>query len=327
MREEAAVLRIDNLSLTVSGFDGEARILRDVSLVVRKGERVALVGESACGKSLTARATMGLADLRGATFGGEIRFKERNLLRLSPREWRDLRGRRMTMIFQDPLAALNPVFTIGDQLTTVIRRGRKGAHRRTSRTIAHEMLSRVGVVDPERVLNSYPFQLSGGLNQRVVISMALVNEPDLVLADEPGTALDVTVQAQTLHLMRTLTDDSGAALLLITHNLGVVRTFAQRVYVMYAGTIVEEADVASLFSAPRHPYTKALFAAVPRLTGSGTPEGIEGSVPDYRNPPPGCRFHPRCPFARDACRLPPPVVEVAPGHRVACVLYGEPAHA
>ena len=164
------------------------------------------------------------------------------------------------------------------------------------------------------MLASFPFQLSGGMNQRVLITMALANRPELVLADEPGTALDVTVQAQTLDLMRALTAEAGAAVLLITHNLGVVREFADRVCVMYAGTIVEEAEVAALFAAPRHPYTQALFAAVPSLAGDSLPADIEGAVPDYRNPPPGCRFHPRCAHAREACRVSPPVIEVAPGH-------------
>jgi peptide/nickel transport system ATP-binding protein len=321
----APLLAIRELTLNIALHDSVARILNGVNLVVHRGERVALVGESACGKSLTARAVMGLSNARGVSMGGAIELAGRDVLGLSETEWRALRGRRLTMIFQDPLAALNPVFSIADQLTTVIMRGGGVRSRKKALAIARAALSSVGIVDPDRVLASFPFQLSGGLNQRVVISMALVNRPDLVLADEPGTALDVTVQAQTLALMRTLTEENGAAVLLISHNLGVVRKFAQRVYVMYAGSIVEEADVASLFAAPKHPYTAALFAAVPRLTGEGRPEGIPGGVPDYRNPPSGCRFHPRCPKARPDCLRPPPVVEVTPGHRVACVLYGSAA--
>jgi peptide/nickel transport system ATP-binding protein len=207
----------------------------------------------------------------------------------------------------------------------VILRGDQTRTRKAARAIAREALAAVAISDPDRVLDSYPFQLSGGLNQRVLIAMALVNRPALVLADEPGTALDVTVQAQTLALMRELTDAVGAAVLLITHNLGVVRNFAQRVYVMYAGSIVEEAPVAALFASPRHPYTQALFAAVPRLTGGELPVGIEGDVPDYRDPPAGCRYHPRCPFAQAECLRPPPMINVAPGHSVACVLYGTAA--
>ena len=184
---------------------------------------------------------------------------------------------------------------------------------------AAEALRHVHIVDSERVLASYPFQLSGGLNQRILITMALVNRPRVVVADEPGSALDVTVQAQTLRLMEALTDEVGAAVLLITHNLGVVRKFAQRVYVMYSGTIVEEAETAQLFEAPRHPYTAALLAAVPRLTGEGLPQPIPGQVPDYTNPPVGCRFRPRCPHAQAACSN-PPFAEPVPGHRVRCVL-------
>jgi peptide/nickel transport system ATP-binding protein len=322
-----ALLEVDGLALTLDSLDGPARILNGVRLQVGAGERVALVGESGCGKTLTARLIMGLFQARGARVEGRITFDGDDLLRLPARGWDRLRGRRMAMIFQDPVAALNPVFTVEDQLATVIRRGRRGQDRRAVRAAARQALAQVAIGDPDRVLDSYPFQLSGGLNQRVMIAMALVNRPALVLADEPGTALDVTVQAQTLALMSELTRAAGAAVLLITHNLGVVRNFAQRVYVMYAGAIVEEAPVADLFAAPRHPYTRALFAAVPRLTGADLPVGIEGGIPDYRDPPPGCRFHPRCPQARDECRRPPPEVAVGPGHRVACVLYRAGGHA
>jgi peptide/nickel transport system ATP-binding protein len=264
---------------------------------------------------------IGLADLRRAEVSGDVSVFGKNVLDFRDRDFRGIRGNRLTMIFQDPFAALNPVFSIADQLTTVILRGNGARSRAEAMPIARAALESVGIVDPDRVLGSYPFQLSGGLNQRVMICMALVNKPDLVLADEPGTALDVTVQAQTLALMRDLTERSGTAVLLITHNLGVVREFAHRVYVMYAGSIVEEADVASLFAAPRHPYTKALLRSVPRLTGENLPDGIPGNVPDYRDPPPGCRFSPRCEFAKAACRTRPATVETTPGHRVACVLY------
>jgi peptide/nickel transport system ATP-binding protein len=324
-KDAAPLLDIVDLELSLADFEGTAHILNGVRLSVSAGERVALVGESGCGKTLTARMIMGLFQARGARVAGRIRFGDDDLLTLDGSGWNRLRGRRLTMIFQDPAAALNPTFTIGDQLATVIRRGGPADRRKATRALAREALAAVAIVDPDRVLDSYPFQLSGGLNQRVLIAMALVNRPALVLADEPGTALDVTVQAQTLALMRELTDAAGAAVLLITHNLGVVRNFAQRVYVMYAGSIVEEAPVAELFAAPRHPYTQALFAAVPRLTGDRLPVGIEGAVPDYRAPPSGCRFHPRCPHAQPACRRPPPVVAVTPSHMVACVLYRERA--
>ena len=223
------------------------------------------------------------------------------------------------MIFQDPMAALNPVFTVRDQLLYVIRLG--GVRdRKEAKEMARSGLRRAAITDPDRVLDAYPFQLSGGLAQRVMITMALVNKPELVIADEPGSALDVTVQEQTLQLMRELTQDDGAAVLIITHNLGVVRQFAQRVYVMYAGMIVEEADAETLFDAPAHPYTRALLDAVPRLTGDGLPKTIEGVVPDYRSAPSGCRYRTRCPFAEAECRQQPPIVEVGAGHRIACFL-------
>jgi peptide/nickel transport system ATP-binding protein len=315
------VLSIRDLSVRFALFEGSSHVLNGVNLTVRRGERVALVGESACGKTLTARSVIGLADLRRAEVSGDVSVFGRNVLDFRDKDWRGIRGNRLTMIFQDPFAALNPVFSIADQLTTVILRGNRARRRAEAMPIARVALESVGIADPDRVLRSYPFQLSGGLNQRVMICMALVNRPDLVLADEPGTALDVTVQAQTLSLMRDLTEQSRTAVLLITHNLGVVREFAHRVYVMYAGSIVEEADVASLFAAPRHPYTKALLRSVPRLTGKDLPDGIPGNVPDYRDPPPGCRFAPRCAFATPTCRTRPPTIETARGHRVACVLY------
>ena len=221
------------------------------------------------------------------------------------------------------MASLNPTFTILDQMTAVIRRGNSRIKNAQILEKAKHALSQVAINDPERVLEAYPFQLSGGLNQRVLIAMALVNSPELVLADEPGTALDVTVQEQTLRLMRELTQNMNSAVLLITHNLGVVREFADRVYVMYAGSVVEEASTAQLFANPKHPYTKALLESVPKLTGTNLPQGIDGFVPDYTKPPAGCRFHPRCGHATEACKKLPPLLEVAAGHRVACVLYQE----
>ena len=313
------ILTVDDLHVRIRQFEGEAHILNGVSLHLRAGERVALVGESGCGKSSTALVTMGLMNGGNISVDGRVMLEGTNLITLGERGWRNIRGRRISMVFQDPGAALNPVFTVGDQLVTAIRRGDPGTSRAQAHERASEALRQVHIVDSERVLASYPFQLSGGLNQRILITMALVNRPRVVVADEPGSALDVTVQEQTLRLMEALTKEVGAAVLLITHNLGVVRKFAQRVYVMYSGTIVEEAETARLFEEPRHPYTKALLAAVPRLTGEGLPQPIPGQVPDYTNPPVGCRFQPRCPHARAACSD-PPFAEPMPGHRVRCVL-------
>jgi peptide/nickel transport system ATP-binding protein len=315
------LLSVEDLHLRFAVFEGVSHVLRGVSLSVAAGERVAVVGESGCGKSVLLRSILALLDPRRRRIDGAIRFEGEDLLRQSERRMRAIRGARISMIFQDPTSALNPAFTIGEQLAEVILRHGGATNAAAARQIAWDGLRQVAIDDPDRVLASYPFQLSGGMNQRVMIVMALVNHPRLVLADEPGTALDVTVQEQTLRLMHTMTTESGAAVLLITHNLGVVRRFAERVYVMYAGTIVEEAPTEALFAAPRHPYTRALLDAVPRLTGGTLPRPIAGMVPDFVAPPPGCRFSPRCAQARDACRAPPPLVAVAPGHHVACVLY------
>ncbi len=316
----APLLEIRDLHMKFSLFEGLSHALNGVALRVEKGERVAIVGESGCGKSVTVRAILGLLRQKNIAIEGSIRFHETELLGLRESAWREIRGRRISMIFQDPTAALNPVFTVRDQLLNVIRRAGRVNSRREAYEIACAALRGVAIVDPDRILAAYPFQLSGGLAQRVLITMALVNRPELVLADEPGSALDVTIQDQTLRLMHDLTQEAGAAVLIITHNLGGVREFAQRVYVMYAGSIVEEADVETLFRYPVHPYTKALLEAVPKLTGAGLPRPIEGMVPDYTAAPPGCRFHPRCAFSEPACRQAPPVVDLGSGHRVACVL-------
>jgi peptide/nickel transport system ATP-binding protein len=228
----------------------------------------------------------------------------------------------MSMVFQDPMTSLNPVFTIGDQMGTILKYADRRLGRARNRTErlarVHEVLSQVRMPDPERIARSYPIQLSGGMRQRVLIAMALLSEPRLLIADEPGTALDVTTQAQILKLMRDLVDDRGLALLMITHNLGVVREAADTVYVMYAGSVVEHAPTAELFARPRHPYTRALIDCVPKLSGEATFRGIDGSLPDYAAPPPGCRFAPRCPLAIPACGRPPEDRSVGAGHHAAC---------
>lgn len=317
------LLRIRDLHVEFTGFRGTAHVLNGVNLEVRRGEKVGLVGETGCGKSLTVKAVLGLVRGPHVRVRGEIWFGGRNLLADPAHELRELRGRRIAMIFQDPMASLNPVFTVGDQLLEVIRRNPSaGAAKEKALAILHE----VALPDPERIMRTYPVQLSGGMRQRVLIAMALVNHPDLIIADEPGTALDVTIQEQILRLMRSLVEAKGISVLLITHNLGVVRETTDRVYVMYAGSIAEEARTADLFRAPKHPYTQGLLASVPKLTGEGVPRGIDGMIPDYAAPPPGCRFAPRCAFAEARCQSPPPWITVGEGHHVACVLYDkEPA--
>jgi ABC-type dipeptide/oligopeptide/nickel transport system ATPase component len=280
----APTLRIKDLRLGFQGWAGTVEVLHGISMHIRKGERVALVGESGSGKSVTARIVLGLLQqLSSARVSGVVEFEGRDLGGLSARDRARLRGTAMSMIFQDPTSSLNPVYTIGVQFHEVLRRRDPRIRMKEARQRAAGALTDVAIPNPERVLDSYSFQLSGGMNQRVMIAMALANEPSLLLADEPGTALDVTVQAQTLRLMRDLVEEHNTAVLFISHNLGVVREFADRVYVIYKGRIVEHGPAGSLFEDPRHPYTRALMQAVPRLTGGGIPE-IEDVSDDYFAP-------------------------------------------
>ncbi len=320
---EEALLSVRSLSLDFESEGRRAEILRDVSLDVPAHKHVALVGESGCGKSVTMRAIMGLlASPPARVRGGEIRFDGADLLKMRRGERERLRGTAMSMVFQDPTSSLNPVFTIGDQMGTVlkyadVRLGRlRGGPERKARIA--EVLGQVRMADPERIAAAYPVQLSGGMRQRVLIAMALLSEPRLLIADEPGTALDVTTQAQILKLMQDLVEARGLALLMITHNLGVVRESSDHVYVMYAGVVVEQGPTKALFASPRHPYTRALMACTPKLSGGGAMRGIDGALPDYYAPPPGCRFAPRCPLAVADCAKRPPHTVVAPSHSAAC---------
>jgi ABC-type dipeptide/oligopeptide/nickel transport system ATPase component len=280
----APTLRIRDLKLGFRTWSGTVDVLHGISLHIGKGERVALVGESGSGKSVTARIVLGLIQqLRSARVSGLVEFEGRDLTTLSERGRRALRGTKMSMIFQDPTSSLNPVYRISTQFQEVLERGDPGISAMQARAQAITALADVSIDEPERVLDSYPFQLSGGMNQRVMIAMALANEPSLLIADEPGTALDVTVQAQTLKLMRDMVAKHHTAVLFISHNLGVVREFADRVYVIYKGRIAEQGPTAALFENPQHPYTRALLAAVPRITGGGIPE-IEDASEAYFAP-------------------------------------------
>lgn len=272
------VLDIRNLHLGFKTLDGMAQVLHGIDLSIAAGEKVALVGESGSGKSVTARIVLGLLqETINARISGDVIFDGSDIGAMKRRERAVLRGTEMSMIFQDPTSSLNPVFTIARQFTEVLRRRDPKLPRTEAEARAAQLLANVSIPDPARVLGSYPFQLSGGMNQRVMIAMALSNRPKLLLADEPGTALDVSVQAQTLHLMRDMVEDHGTSVLFISHNLGVVREFADRVYVIYRGNIVEDGPVDALFADPRHAYTRALMAAVPRITGAGLPEVPEVS--------------------------------------------------
>jgi ABC-type dipeptide/oligopeptide/nickel transport system ATPase component len=278
------VLKISDLYLRFRNYTGVTDVLHGISLNIRAGERVALVGESGSGKSVTARIVLGLLqELRTAQVTGGLEFEGQDLNELSRTQWHELRGTAMSMIFQDPTSSLNPVFTIQTQFTEVLRRRDPSMTDKDAAERATELLNSVSIHDHDRVLKSYPFQLSGGMNQRVVIAMALANQPSLLIADEPGTALDVTVQAQTLKLMHDLVEQSGTAVFFISHNLGVVREFADRTYVIYRGKIVEHGPTKAIFENPSHAYTRALMAAVPRITGGGIPE-IDDVNPAFLDP-------------------------------------------
>jgi peptide/nickel transport system ATP-binding protein len=315
-----ALLEVRDLKTYFALEDGEFAAVDGVSFSLDAGRTLGLVGESGCGKSVTALSIIGLVPRPpGRIAGGEILFEGSDLLQITPSQMRELRGNRISMIFQEPMTSLNPAFTIGDQIAEVILR-----HRKVSRAQADEraiaMLRRVRIPSPEKRFHDHPHRLSGGMRQRVMIAMALALEPKLLIADEPTTALDVTIQAQILDLVRTLREETGTAVILITHDLGVIAEVADDVAVMYSGKIVERAPVASLFAEPQHPYTIGLLGSIPQLhLEQHRLAAIEGQVPSALAPVAGCRFHPRCPFAVEQCRREePPLVPIIAGHEAAC---------
>jgi ABC-type dipeptide/oligopeptide/nickel transport system ATPase component len=273
------LLKIENLELSFKMYEGISYVLKKINLELSKGEKVALVGESGSGKSVTTKLILGLLNQKNVTKKGKILFNDRNILHFSQNEFKKIRGNNISIIFQDPIAALNPVFKIKDQFYEVNLNNKKMS-KKDSFIRACNALKKVSISDPERILESYPFQLSGGLAQRVVITMAMINKPELLLADEPSTALDVTIQNQALDLMNDLTKETNTAVLLITHNMGVVRKFAEKVYVIYQGVIVEEGTKTQIFKNPGHPYTKALLKSIPKLSGKGLPQ-FDEDAPDY----------------------------------------------
>jgi peptide/nickel transport system ATP-binding protein len=329
MVERPLLLDVRDLHVQFRVYEGLSKVLDGVSLQVREAERVGLVGETGCGKTVAMKAAMGILKSPPAQFpAGEVFLAGKDVLKMSPGEILGMKGKTIAMIFQDPLSSLNPVFTVGQQMFDVIRYGRRGAAggrrpaRATLRQIAVEALASVRLPDPERMLKMYPLELSGGMRQRALIAMALVNRPRLLVADEPGTALDVTIQAQILELLKALVKDAQIAVLMITHDLGVVREIAERVYIMYAGQVAETGPATTILDTPEHPYTKGLVASVPRLTGEVLAEGIPGTVPDYTEAPAGCRFHPRCSHRMDVCaKRKPPLVGTSAGRHVSCHLF------
>jgi oligopeptide/dipeptide ABC transporter ATP-binding protein len=304
------LLEIDGLRTHFFTQDGTVKAVDGVTFQIKYGQTLGVVGESGCGKSITALSTMRLIERPGRVVEGEIRLDGRNLLALSDEDMGEVRGNSISMIFQEPMTSLNPVFTIGDQIAEAV-----ALHKKVSKSESWDravaMLDQVGIADAKRRVKQYPHQMSGGMRQRVMIAMALSTDPELLIADEPTTALDVTIQAQILELMKSLREQNRIAIMLITHDLGVVAEMADEVVVMYAGKVVERADVDTVFAAPHHPYTKGLLASIPRLGEKRDRlEVIQGVVPNPLNLPKGCLFKRRCPYAMPICDTPPPLRDV-----------------
>jgi oligopeptide/dipeptide ABC transporter ATP-binding protein len=306
MTEPLLVVR--DLTVTFETRNGPVHALRGVNLQIDAGETLGIVGESGSGKSVTALAIMGLLP-RTSVVTGSIRLLGRELVGLRRSEIRSIRGKQIGMVFQDPMTSLNPVITIGDQLAEALRVHNTRLSRRAARARCVELLEMVSIPDAERRLDTYPFQLSGGMRQRVMLAMAMSNEPALLIADEPTTALDVTIQAQVLDVMKRLQDEHDVGVILITHDLGVVAGLVKRLEVMYAGRVVEEGEVLDVFDDSAHPYTRGLLGCLPRLDRPRFElVPIEGSPPSAANVPPGCAFHPRCPMSAEVCSVDPPVL-------------------
>jgi len=322
-----ALLEIKGLKTHFKTDDGWLHAVDGVDITVERGETLGVVGESGCGKSVTAMTVLKLIAMPpGRIVAGQILWQGRDLVPLSSDQMRSIRAKEIAIVFQEPMTSLNPVYTVGEQIAEVLRL-HEGLNRKDAMDRAAEMLKLVHIPTPERRVRDYPHQFSGGMRQRVMIAMALACKPKLLIADEPTTALDVTIQAQILDLLNELKARLGMSILLITHAMGVVAETAQRVVVMYAGQVIEEAPVAELFAHPRHPYTQGLIRSIPRIDTDAAKkvrlEAIAGVVPNLIAPPEGCRFAPRCKYARAACAgATPRLREVAAGHKVACILEG-----
>ncbi len=320
-----ALLEIKGLKTHFKTDDGWLHAVDGVDISIEAGQTVGVVGESGCGKSVTAMSVLQLVAMPPGKFaGGQILWQGRDLLQMTPEQVRAIRMKEIAIVFQEPMTSLNPVYTVGDQIGEALRL-HEGLSRKQALARAVELLAKVNIPTPARRVNDYPHQFSGGMRQRVMIAMALSCNPKLLIADEPTTALDVTIQAQILDLLAGLKDEFGMAVMLITHAMGVVAEVAQRVVVMYAGKVVEEATVEELFAHPRHPYTQGLIRSIPRIDTAATHkvrlETIAGTVPKLIAPKEGCRFAARCKFAQPECsQATPPLREVAPGHKVACIL-------
>jgi peptide/nickel transport system ATP-binding protein len=316
------LLEVHDLAISFRGQNGEVKAVTGVSFDIKEGETLGIVGESGCGKSVTSLSIMRLLpNPPGRISGGEVLFEGQDLTKVSESKMRELRGNEISMVFQEPMTSLNPVFTIGKQLDEVLLLHQK-ISKREARNQTIEMLKKVGIPRPEQIVKEYPHQLSGGMRQRIMIAMALACQPKLLIADEPTTALDVTIQAQILDLMRRLKEDTGTSIMLITHDLGVVAEMCDRVIVMYAGQVVEESDVVNLFKDPLHPYTKGLMGSIPNPSKKGERlTSIKGTVPSLANMPAGCRFASRCPIAVEKCFSENPELRaIKKGHACRCWL-------
>ncbi|MCI6348370.1 MAG: ABC transporter ATP-binding protein [Negativibacillus massiliensis] len=315
-----ALLHIENLKTVISSKDGKLVPVDGVDITIPKGKTVGIVGESGCGKSMTAMSVMGLLPNTTHIEEGKILFQDMDLTKLNPKELRKITGDKISIIFQEPMTSLNPVIQVGKQVREAILLHEKVSKEEAKQRVI-EIFRQVGIPEPERRYNAYPHQLSGGLRQRVMIGMAMVCNPDLLIADEPTTALDVTIEAQILHLMRQLQKDKGTSIMMITHNLGVVAEICDQVYVMYAGKVVESAEVHELFQNPKHPYTQGLLGALPKMDSRQRLNSIDGMVPTLKDMPTGCRFAPRCPMATQKCREEQPaLVDVTAEHQVRCFM-------
>lgn len=317
------LLQVKDLKTYFDIKDGEAKAVDGVSFNLKSGETLGIVGESGCGKSVTALSILRLIPSPpGKIVGGEILFNGQNLLALSNKELRNIRGNRISMIFQEPMTSLNPLYTIGDQISEVLLNHKK-ISKKEATEFAIEMLNKVRIPEPRKRIDEYPHQMSGGMRQRVMIAAAMICNPDILIADEPTTALDVTVQAQILELMRILIDEFKSSVIIISHDLGVIANIADTVAVMYAGMIVEQATVNDLFDNPLHPYTKALMESIPKISEIHEKKQlnvIKGNVPDPANFPQGCRFHPRCPMAVAECKkYMPKLREIKENHFARCI--------
>lgn len=317
----APILKIKNLTTSFATPTGVINAVDNATLDLGQGETLAVVGESGCGKTVLSLSIMGLIpDPPGRITNGEVIYQGRNLAQLSEKEMQKIRGNRLSMIFQEPMTSLNPVFKIGDQIGETLRL-HKGLNKKEALDAAVDALKLVGIPNPHKRINNFPHELSGGMRQRVMIAMALVCSPEILIADEPTTALDVTIQAQILRLLDNLKHKTNGSLMLITHDLGVVARVASRVAVMYAGQLVESAGIEEIFKEPLHPYTQGLLASVPRLGSRTALTPIPGNVPALSNLPQGCRFHPRCKFALDLCREKAPDLLKKDGRQIRCWLH------